>query len=150
MEEDEQLRSFMFLMTYLLLKRWRDINNANVQRRNEIQRRIRHRQYFFQRQRRMLLVSPPLKCCLKKQELPVYKILTNKTPQRILPVICPVTDKYFKLKKKKKLGLLLFCNSKCEHELEKNMNYAHFSPFRGHRNLLKMFIIKINKQYKQI
>lgn len=61
MEENEQLRSFMsfmFLMTYLLLKRWRDINNANVQRRNEIQRRIRHRQYFFQRQRRMLLVSP--------------------------------------------------------------------------------------------
>lgn len=61
MEENEQLRSFMFLMTYLLLKRWRDINNANVQRRNEIQRRIRHRQYFFQRQRRMLLVSPPSK-----------------------------------------------------------------------------------------
>lgn len=57
MEEDEQLRSFMLLMTYLLLKRRRDINNANIQRRNEIQRRIRHRYYFFQRQRRMLMVS---------------------------------------------------------------------------------------------
>ncbi|XP_042337149.1 drebrin-like protein A [Plectropomus leopardus] len=57
MEEEEQLRSFMFLMTYMLLKRRRDINNANIQRRNEIQRRIRHRQHFFQRQRRMLMGS---------------------------------------------------------------------------------------------
>uniref|UniRef100_A0A4W6E1E7 DDE Tnp4 domain-containing protein n=1 Tax=Lates calcarifer TaxID=8187 RepID=A0A4W6E1E7_LATCA len=56
MEEEEQLRSFMFLLTYMLLKRRRDINNANIQRRNEIQRRIRHRQYFFQRQRRMLMM----------------------------------------------------------------------------------------------
>lgn len=74
MEENEQLRSFMslmFLMTYLLLKRWRDINNANVQRRNEIQRRIRHRQYFFQRQRRMLLVSP------------TNSLIIFKTPQNI-------------------------------------------------------------------
>lgn len=60
MEEEEQLRSLMFLVTYMLLKRMRDINDANIQRRNEIQRRIRHRQYFFQRQRRMLMVSPPL------------------------------------------------------------------------------------------
>ncbi|XP_028995729.2 uncharacterized protein LOC114848960 [Betta splendens] len=51
MEED-----VLFLMTYMLLKRRRDINNANMQRRNEIQTRIRHRQYFFQRQRRMLLM----------------------------------------------------------------------------------------------
>lgn len=58
MVEEEELRSFTFLMTYLLLKRRRDVNNANVQRRNEIQRRIRHRQYFFQRQRRTLMVSP--------------------------------------------------------------------------------------------
>lgn len=56
MEEDEQLRSLMFLVTYLLLKRRRDINDANVQRRAEIQRRVRHRQYFFQRQRRMLMM----------------------------------------------------------------------------------------------
>ncbi|XP_071772065.2 uncharacterized protein LOC139924806 [Centroberyx gerrardi] len=56
MEEEDKLRSLMFLMTYMLLKRRRDINNANVQRRNEIQRRIRHRQYFFQRQRRMLMM----------------------------------------------------------------------------------------------
>ncbi|KAM3595282.1 uncharacterized protein V6R79_021054 [Siganus canaliculatus] len=58
MEEEERLRSLMFLVTYILLKRRRDISNADVQRRNEIQRRIRHRQYFFQRQRRMLMVSP--------------------------------------------------------------------------------------------
>ncbi|XP_047467192.1 putative nuclease HARBI1 isoform X1 [Mugil cephalus] len=56
MEEEGPLRSLMFLMTYMLLKRRRDINDANIQRRNEIQRRIRHRQYFFQRQRRMLLI----------------------------------------------------------------------------------------------
>ncbi|KAG7510582.1 hypothetical protein JOB18_025744 [Solea senegalensis] len=56
MVEEEELRSFMFLMTYMLLKRRRDINNANVQRRNEIQRRVRHRQYFLQRQRRMLMM----------------------------------------------------------------------------------------------
>lgn len=68
MEEDEQLRSFLFLMTYLLLKRWRDISNANVQRRNEIQRRIRHRQYFFQRQRRMLLVRYSLNCQLQNTD----------------------------------------------------------------------------------
>lgn len=56
MEEEERLRSLMFLVTYILLKRRRDISNADVQRRNEIQRRIRHRQYFFQRQRRMLMM----------------------------------------------------------------------------------------------
>lgn len=72
MEEDEQLRSFMFLMTYLLLKRWRDISNANAQRRTEIQRRIRHRQYFFQRQRRMLLVGPSLNCSLQNTRFSIY------------------------------------------------------------------------------
>nr|XP_020505870.1 putative nuclease HARBI1 [Labrus bergylta] len=56
MEEEGQLRSLMFLIPYLLLKRRRDINNLNIQRRNEIQRRIRHRQYFFQRQRRMMMM----------------------------------------------------------------------------------------------
>ncbi|CAG5866634.1 unnamed protein product [Menidia menidia] len=56
MEGEEQLRSLLFLMTYVLLKRRRDINNANIQRRHEVQRRIRHRQYFFQRQRKMLMV----------------------------------------------------------------------------------------------
>lgn len=72
MEENEQLRSFMFLMTYLLLKRWRDTSNANVQRRNEIQRRIRHRQYFFQRQRRMLLVRYSLNCPLQNTPIPTH------------------------------------------------------------------------------
>lgn len=47
----------MFLMTYLLLKRRRDISYVDMGRRREIQRRIRHRHYFFQRQRRMLMVS---------------------------------------------------------------------------------------------
>ncbi|XP_035022999.1 protein ANTAGONIST OF LIKE HETEROCHROMATIN PROTEIN 1 [Hippoglossus stenolepis] len=56
MAEEEQLLSLMFLLTYVLQKRRRDINDADVQRRSEIQRRIRHRQYFFQRQRRMLLM----------------------------------------------------------------------------------------------
>nr|XP_040056249.1 protein ANTAGONIST OF LIKE HETEROCHROMATIN PROTEIN 1 [Gasterosteus aculeatus aculeatus] len=55
-EEEERLRPFVFLMTYMLLKRRRDLNHADIQRRNEIQRRIRHRQYFFQRQRRMLMM----------------------------------------------------------------------------------------------
>ncbi|XP_029972875.1 protein ANTAGONIST OF LIKE HETEROCHROMATIN PROTEIN 1 [Salarias fasciatus] len=56
MEEGEQLRSLMLLVTYLLLKRRRDVNDASAQRRAEIQRRVRHRQYFFQRQRRMLMM----------------------------------------------------------------------------------------------
>lgn len=56
-DEEEQQRSLMFLLTYMLLKRRRDLNHADIQRRDEIQRRIRHRQYFFQRQRRMLMVS---------------------------------------------------------------------------------------------
>ncbi|KAM8913571.1 uncharacterized protein AB9W97_002267 [Spinachia spinachia] len=56
MEGDELVRPFMFLMTYMLLKRRGDLNYANMQRRNEVQRRIRHRQYFFQRQRRMLMM----------------------------------------------------------------------------------------------
>ncbi|XP_014888514.1 putative nuclease HARBI1 [Poecilia latipinna] len=55
-DEEEQQRSLMFLLTYMLLKRRRDINHADIQRRDEIQRRIRHRQYFFQRQRRMLMM----------------------------------------------------------------------------------------------
>ncbi|XP_077476254.1 uncharacterized protein LOC144089370 [Stigmatopora argus] len=55
-EDDERLRPFVFLMTYMLLKRRRDVNNADVQRRNEIQRRLRQRQYFFQRQRRMMMM----------------------------------------------------------------------------------------------
>ncbi|KAF0044090.1 hypothetical protein F2P81_003248 [Scophthalmus maximus] len=56
MADEQQLRAFMFLMTYMLQKRRRDRNNADVQRRDEIQRRVRHRQYFFQRQRRMLMM----------------------------------------------------------------------------------------------
>ncbi|KAG5847203.1 hypothetical protein ANANG_G00123530 [Anguilla anguilla] len=56
MAGEEALKPLMFLLMYTLMKRRKDINNADVQRRNEIQRRIRHRQYFFQRQRRMLMM----------------------------------------------------------------------------------------------
>ncbi|XP_028293795.1 putative nuclease HARBI1 [Gouania willdenowi] len=56
MEEDEQLRPVMFLLTYLLLKRRRDLNDANAQRRSEAQRRVRLRQHFIQRQRRILMM----------------------------------------------------------------------------------------------
>ncbi|XP_056446445.1 uncharacterized protein LOC130382618 [Gadus chalcogrammus] len=60
MNEDNQLRSLMFTMTYMLMKRRRDVNNINIQRRNEIQRRVRHRQYFLQRQKRMLMMMTAL------------------------------------------------------------------------------------------
>ncbi|KAM9354101.1 uncharacterized protein KZ484_012284 [Pholidichthys leucotaenia] len=56
MEDEAQLRSLLFLMIYVLLKRRRDVGDAGVQRRGEIHRRIRHRQYFLQRQRRMLMM----------------------------------------------------------------------------------------------
>lgn len=47
----------MFLLTYALLKRRRDRTSADSQRRSEVQRRIRQRQYFLQRQRRMLMMT---------------------------------------------------------------------------------------------
>uniref|UniRef100_A0A8C7GI65 DDE Tnp4 domain-containing protein n=1 Tax=Oncorhynchus kisutch TaxID=8019 RepID=A0A8C7GI65_ONCKI len=56
MADEDKLQPLMFLMTYMLMKRRRDINNADTQRLNEVKRRIRHRQYFFQRQRRMLMM----------------------------------------------------------------------------------------------
>ncbi|KAJ0009082.1 hypothetical protein NQD34_016497 [Periophthalmus magnuspinnatus] len=56
MEHEEQLRSSLFLLTYVLLKRRRDVSSAESQRRTEVQRRIRQRQYFLQRQRRMLMM----------------------------------------------------------------------------------------------
>ncbi|XP_076837450.1 uncharacterized protein LOC143482801 [Brachyhypopomus gauderio] len=52
----EKLRSLMFTLTYMLMKRRRDLNDADVQRRHEVRRRSRHRQYFLQRQRRMLMM----------------------------------------------------------------------------------------------
>ncbi|XP_072314156.1 uncharacterized protein [Eucyclogobius newberryi] len=56
MEDEEHMRSTMFLLTYVLLKRRRDVSSAEDQRRTEVQRRIRQRQYFLQRQRRMLMM----------------------------------------------------------------------------------------------
>lgn len=56
MANEETLKSLMFTLSYMLMKRRRDINSAETQRRREVQRRVRHRQYFLQRQRRMLMV----------------------------------------------------------------------------------------------
>lgn len=56
MANEEALKSLMFTLSYMLMKRRRDINSAETQRRREVQRRVRHRQYFLQRQRRMLMV----------------------------------------------------------------------------------------------
>lgn len=57
MANEEALKSVMFTLSYMLMKRRRDMNNAETQRRREVQRRVRHRQYFLQRQRRMLMVT---------------------------------------------------------------------------------------------
>ncbi|KAK1152564.1 protein ANTAGONIST OF LIKE HETEROCHROMATIN PROTEIN 1-like [Acipenser oxyrinchus oxyrinchus] len=69
MAGDEALQPAMFMLLYMLMKRRSDINNANVERRNEIQRRVRHRQYFFQRQRRILMMliarSSRCTCCCR-------------------------------------------------------------------------------------
>ncbi|XP_017351072.1 uncharacterized protein LOC108280525 [Ictalurus punctatus] len=56
MANEEALKSLMFTLSYMLMKRRRDINSAETQRRREVQRRVRHRQYFLQRQRRMLMM----------------------------------------------------------------------------------------------
>lgn len=56
MDSEEQLRSAMFLLTYVLLKRRRDMSSVHSQRRSEVQRRIRQRHHFLQRQRRMLMM----------------------------------------------------------------------------------------------
>lgn len=56
MASEEALKSVLVTLSYMLMKRRRDINNAETQRRREVRRRVRHRQYFLQRQRRMLMV----------------------------------------------------------------------------------------------
>ncbi|XP_036410905.1 protein ANTAGONIST OF LIKE HETEROCHROMATIN PROTEIN 1-like [Megalops cyprinoides] len=56
MAGEDAVQPLMFLLMYMLLKRRKDLNTADAQRRSEIQRRVRHRQYFFQRQRRMLMM----------------------------------------------------------------------------------------------
>lgn len=57
MANDETLRSLMFTLSYVLLKRRRDVTSADAQRRREVQRRVAHRQYFHQRHKRMIMVS---------------------------------------------------------------------------------------------
>lgn len=57
MAGDEAPRPLIVLLMYLLMKRRKDINDAEAKRRNEVRRRIAHRQHFLQRQRRMLMVK---------------------------------------------------------------------------------------------
>lgn len=56
MANDETLRSLMFTLSYVLMKRRRDVTSADAQRRREVQRRVAHRQYFHQRHKRMIMV----------------------------------------------------------------------------------------------
>ncbi|KAL7851055.1 hypothetical protein AOLI_G00214110 [Acnodon oligacanthus] len=56
MDCDEKTRSLMFTLTYTLMKRRRDLTSAETRRRSEAQQRIRQRQYFLQRQKRMLMM----------------------------------------------------------------------------------------------
>ncbi|XP_028834153.1 protein ANTAGONIST OF LIKE HETEROCHROMATIN PROTEIN 1 [Denticeps clupeoides] len=56
MSDGEAQRPLTFMLTYLLMKRRRDLNGAEARRRTEVRRRVRHRQYFLQRQRRTLMM----------------------------------------------------------------------------------------------
>ncbi|TRZ00669.1 hypothetical protein DNTS_012304 [Danionella cerebrum] len=56
MAEDATRRTLMFALSYVLLKRRRDVNNANALRSREIQRRVAHRQHFRQRHQRMMMM----------------------------------------------------------------------------------------------
>ncbi|KAF4117943.1 uncharacterized protein LOC131554056 [Onychostoma macrolepis] len=56
MADDETLRSLMFTLSYVLMKRRRDVTSADAQRRREVQRRVAHRQYFQQRHKRMIMM----------------------------------------------------------------------------------------------
>ncbi|XP_048844705.1 uncharacterized protein LOC125716453 [Brienomyrus brachyistius] len=56
MAGDEAPRPLVLLLMYLLMKRRKDMNDAEAKRRKEVRRRIAHRQHFLQRQRRMLMV----------------------------------------------------------------------------------------------
>lgn len=57
MADDEALRALMLALSYVLMKRRRDVTSANAQRRHEVQRRVARRQYFHQRHKRMIMVS---------------------------------------------------------------------------------------------
>jgi len=57
MADDEALRALMLALSYVLMKRRRDVTSANAQRRHEVQRRVARRQYFHQRHKRMIMVG---------------------------------------------------------------------------------------------
>ncbi|KAJ8418954.1 hypothetical protein AAFF_G00004530 [Aldrovandia affinis] len=57
MTREESARHLKSLIVHLLRQRREDINNALVQRRNEIHRRIRHRKFFLQRMKRMRMIA---------------------------------------------------------------------------------------------
>lgn len=65
MEENSVQNPLLFMITYLLMKRRRDLNSMDVERRNEIQRRLRLRQHFLQRQKRtvMMLLTQSTQSC---------------------------------------------------------------------------------------
>ncbi|XP_077052889.1 uncharacterized protein LOC143748483 [Siphateles boraxobius] len=56
MADDEALRALMLALSYVLMKRRRDVTSANAQRRHEVQRRVARRQYFHQRHKRMIMM----------------------------------------------------------------------------------------------
>ncbi|XP_021324076.1 uncharacterized protein [Danio rerio] len=56
MASDDTLRSLMFTLSYVLMKRRRDVTSADATRRREVQRRVAHRQYFHQRHKRMIMM----------------------------------------------------------------------------------------------
>lgn len=56
MDGNDAQKSLLFTLTYLLMKRRRDLNSADAERRYEIQRRLRLRQYSLQRQKRSLMM----------------------------------------------------------------------------------------------
>ena len=64
MDYDDKTRTLMFTLTYMIMKRRRDLTNAETRRRNEAQQRIRQRQYFLQRQKRMLMVIHAVSVCV--------------------------------------------------------------------------------------
>ncbi|XP_005999530.1 uncharacterized protein LOC102349566 [Latimeria chalumnae] len=56
MAEEGALQPLMFLLLYMMRKRRSDLNNANTERMNESHRRIRLRQYFMQKQKRLMMM----------------------------------------------------------------------------------------------
>ncbi|XP_067871924.1 uncharacterized protein [Heterodontus francisci] len=53
---EETVLPMMFLFLFLLMKRRAEFESVSIERRNDVQRRLRMRQYFQQRQRKMILM----------------------------------------------------------------------------------------------